>query len=137
MQTMFPAIFRFFSFGYPISRYTCASVSNPLIESSACPNAIRIPTEAIFGQKVPFSQPSASLLNVRFSIVGGGGNVTLPRTSIVIGHQIRKATTITVVICIIRSALLLDSWMPLTLLHQKYTVTSRPKNTENMFGPMV
>ena len=35
------------------------------------------------------------------------------------GHQIRKATTITVVICMMRSALPLDSWMPLMLLHQK------------------
>ena len=35
------------------------------------------------------------------------------------GHQIRKATTMTVVICMMRSALPLDSWMPLMLLRQK------------------
>ena len=32
------------------------------------------------------------------------------------GHQMRNATTMTVVICIMRSALPLDSWIPLILL---------------------
>ena len=35
------------------------------------------------------------------------------------GHQIRRITTITVVICMMRSALPLDSWTPLMFVHQK------------------
>ena len=40
---------------------------------------------------------------------GAGGICAGPRSNSVMGHQIRKITTITVVICMIRSALPLDS----------------------------
>src|SRR5438876_11251577 len=50
------------------------------------------------------------------------------------GHQMSRITTITVVICIMRRALPLDSGMPLILLHQKYTVTATLKKPENPFG---
>ena len=37
----------------------------------------------------------------------------------VMGHQISRIATITVVICMIRSALPLDSCTPLMFIHQK------------------
>ena len=59
---------------------------------------------------VPLNQPSASSLKCRFAGTGAGGSVRIAAaSSSVIGHQIRKATTITVVICMMRSALPLDS----------------------------
>ena len=73
----------------------------------------------ICGQMVPWNQPSASSLNWRFDGMGAGGICAGPRINSVIGHQIRKITTITVVICMMRSALPLDSCMPLMFSHQK------------------
>ena len=70
---MFPVILRFFSFGDAISRYTCASVSKPLIDSTAWPNAIMITTKGMFSQRVPFHQPKASLEKCRCAGVGAGG----------------------------------------------------------------
>src|SRR5579884_3142796 len=85
-------------------------------------------------QKVPWNQPSASLLKCRLWGRGDGGYWAGPRSSSVSGHQIRKITTITVVICMIRSALPLDSCMPLMLSHQKYKVTRMAKPAENALG---
>ena len=51
--------------------------------------------------------------------VGAGGRCQPLVISSVNGHQTSKIPTMTVVICMMRSALPLDSWMPLTLLHQK------------------
>ncbi len=82
------------------------------MESSEWPNAMMIAIEPISGQIVPLNQPSASLLNCMFFGTGSGGSCALPCSSRVMGHQIRKATTMTVVICMMRSALPLDSWMP-------------------------
>ena len=48
-----------------------------------------------------------------------GGRCTCGESKRVIGHQMRKATTITVVIWRMRSAFPLDSWIPLMLLRQK------------------
>ena len=39
-------------------------------------------------------------------------------------HQTIRITTITVVICMMRSAFSLDSWMPMMFLRQKYSVTT-------------
>src|SRR4029078_5977679 len=72
-QVMLAAILRFFILGEAISRYTCASVSNPLIESSEWPKAMLMTTIGICIQKVPFSHPCASLENVRLDGFGGGG----------------------------------------------------------------
>ena len=71
------------------------------------------------GKWCPRNQPSDSLVNCRLRGSGAGGNVIWPRSRIVSGHQINNATTITVVICMMRSALPLDSWMPLVFIHQK------------------
>src|SRR4051794_9010775 len=125
---MLPVIRRFFNFGDAISRYTCASVSKPLIESSEWPNAMMIATIGNVGQTVPWNQPRLSPENWRLDGIGGGGTWATPRIRIVSGHQIRNATTITDVICIIRSALPLDSCIPLMLARQKYPVTRIPKN---------
>src|SRR5262249_51145420 len=83
-----------------------------------------IATIPIFAQIVPLSQPSASSEKWILRGRGAGGSWIFGARSSVIGHQIRKITTMTVVICTIRSALPLDSWIPLMLLHQKYTVTA-------------
>src|SRR5579862_2764634 len=131
---MLPVIRRFFSFGEATSRYTCARVSNPLIARRECPKATMIITKEICDQKVPLSQPSDSLVKCRFLGVGAGGNCTWPRSNSVTGAHINRITSITVVICIIRSAFVLDSGTPLMLLHQKYTVTTMLKNTENHAG---
>ena len=80
------------------------------------------------GQIVPSNQPRLSPVKCRLARIGAGGICAVPRIRIVSGHQIRKATTITVVICIIRSALPLDSCIPLMLAHQKYAVARIPKN---------
>ena len=63
----------------------------------------------ICGKTVPLNQPSPSSLKCRFWIVGRGGICAGPRTSSVSGHQIMNAITITLVICMMRSALPLDS----------------------------
>src|SRR5271154_3420004 len=119
-HTIFAVIRRFLSFGYAISRYTWASVSNPLIESSECPKAIIIATIGIWSQKVPANQPLASAAKVMFEAMGAGGrNPQRSFRKMVSGHQISSITTITVVICMIRSALPLDSWTPLIFAHQK------------------
>ena len=61
--------------------------------------------------------------------VGSGGKVAPPRMTSVSGHQISRITTMTVVICMMRRALVLDSGTPLMFDHQKYTVTMTLKNT--------
>ena len=66
--------------------------------------------------------------------MGSGGKWAFPRSNSVSGHQISRATTITVVICMILSAFPLDSWIPLVLLHQKYPVTTTPKTAAKEFG---
>src|SRR5436190_10731066 len=93
-----------------------------------------IATIGIVGQKVPLNQPSPSSLKCKFAGVGGGGTCAGPRTASVMPHQTRKITTITVVICIMRSALPLDSCRPLMLYHQKYKVTAMAKNTAKELG---
>ena len=72
------------------------------------------------GQDVPLNQPSAFVGEME--VVQGsarGGICAGPCSSSVSGHQTRKITTMTVVICMIRSALPLDSCMPLMFSHQK------------------
>src|SRR4051794_17696592 len=102
--------------------------------SNEWPNATNMTTRERCAQNVPYSQPSESRVRCRFAGTGAGGSVALPRNSSVSGHQISRITTITVVICMIRNALLLDSGTPLMLPHQKYTVTATLKNTENKLG---
>ncbi len=63
-----------------------------------------------------------------------GGDCAAPCNRMVKGHQIRNNATITVVICMMRRALPLDSWIPLTLFHQKYAVTIVAKTVANWFG---
>ncbi len=75
-QTMFAVIRKFLSFGYAISRYTCASVSKPLIDNSECPKATTASTIGIISQGVPCSQPCASSLRWMFSAIGAGGMFT-------------------------------------------------------------
>src|ERR1700676_3511291 len=116
---MFAVIRRFFILGYATSRYTCARVSNPLIASREWPIDTRITTNDMRAQKVPLSQPKDSLVRCRFEGVGSGGNLAPPRIISVIGAQNSKITTMTVVICMIRKALWLDSGTPLVLLYQK------------------
>ena len=108
-HTIFAVIRRFFNFGYAISRYTCASVSNPLIASSECPNPTTISTTGNCVQNVPCSHPRLSSFIVKFDGNGGGGNGAPPRINSVIPHQINMQTTITVVICIMCSACPEDS----------------------------
>src|ERR1041385_6139040 len=72
-QVRFVAILRFFILGEAISRYTCASVSKPLIESSECPNAMMITTIGICIQKVPLSQPCALSEKTRLAGLGDEG----------------------------------------------------------------
>ena len=91
-------------------------------------------TKEIWAQKVPLSQPSDSSVKWMLEGVGSGGKGAPPRMTRVRGHQIRRITTITVVICMIRSALVLDSGTPLMFDHQKYTVTTTLKNTANELG---
>jgi len=79
------------------------------MESSECPKAMTITMKPICGQTVPRNQPKASGANRRLRGTGAGGSVTLGASNRVMGHQIRKATTMTVVICMMRSALPLDS----------------------------
>src|SRR5204862_4952499 len=94
----------------------------------------RTTTNETWVKNVPSSHPQESLGRCRFAGVGRGGSCADPRSSSVRGHQMSRITTITVVICMIRRALPLDSGTPLILLHQKYAVTAMLKNTENQFG---
>src|ERR1700693_1274602 len=116
---MFAAILRFFNLGDAISRYTCASVSHPLMDSRECPKAMMIATIGNCSQNVPLSQPWASSENMRLEGTGAGGSLHLFWSAMLMGHQISRMTTITVVICMIRNALPLDSWTPLMFIHQK------------------
>jgi len=52
-----------------------------------------------------------------------------PRITSVSGHQIRRITNMSVVICMMRRAFVLDSGTPLIFDHQKYPVTMTLKNT--------
>ncbi len=54
-----------------------------------------------------------------FDGVGAGGSVQRSFRKMVSGHQTSRMATITVVICMMRSALPLDSCTPLMLAHQK------------------
>src|SRR6266446_2444123 len=94
-------------------------------------------TAAICIQRVPCSHPSASGPQSILDGVGGGGICAGPRVSRVIEHHMRNITTMTVVICMMRSALALDSLMPFVLLHQKYAITIRAKPAANRFGGTV
>src|SRR5438309_1619871 len=85
-------------------------------------------------QKVPSNHPQDLWVICRLEGMGAGGSWTLPLNASVNGHQMSRITTMTVVICIIRRALPLDSGTPLILLHQKYAVTATLKKTENQFG---
>src|SRR5258707_11506382 len=101
------------------------------MESSEWPKAMMMATIGIVGQNVPLNQPRDSEVSARWLGAGEGGSCHLLWSKIVSGHQITKATTITVVICMMRSAAELDSWMPRILLRQKYSVTSTPKKAAN------
>ena len=79
------------------------------MESSEWPKAMISATIGMDGQMVPLNQPSARGLNCRLRGSGAGGKWTWPRSRMVSGHQINNATTMTVVICMMRSALPLDS----------------------------
>src|SRR5882724_2649228 len=118
-QVRLAAILRFFILGEAISRYTCARVSNPLIDSSECPKAMMITTIGICIQNVPLSQPCALSENTRLEGLGAGGRCQPLVSSSVIGHQMSRMPTMTVVICMMRSALPLDSCTPLMFCHQK------------------
>src|SRR6185295_17660131 len=108
------------------------------MERSECPTAIIIATEAMLGR--PFSHetvanhPRPSLLNFKFDGNGAGGICAGPRKINVRPHHMRNVTTIMVVICMMRSALWLDSGRPLILHHQKYAVTRTANITANRFG---
>src|SRR5574341_984931 len=102
--------------------------------SKVCPKAMTIRTKGICVQNVPSSQPSDSFVSSRLDGVGGGGTLMFPRTSRLIGHHTNSATTMTVVICMMRRAFVLDPGMPLILLHQKYAVTATAKNTAKASG---
>src|SRR6185369_10679888 len=95
-QVRFAAILRFFILGDAMSRYTCASVSNPLIDSSECPKAMMITTIGICIHMVPLSQPCASWENTRFEGVGAGGKCQPLVSTNVMGHQISRMPTMTV-----------------------------------------
>ena len=101
------------------------------MDSREWPNAMMMATTGMVGHIVPLNHPSPSSLNSRLEGTGAGGICAGPRTSSVSPHQTRKITTMTVVTCMMRRALPLDSWRPLMLLHQKYTVTRTAKNTAN------
>jgi hypothetical protein len=74
-------------------------------------------------KRVPCSQPCASSEKFRFAGTGAGGKCPQPpRMNNVSGAQIKMIPTITVVTCMIRSALPLDSCTPLRFSYQKYSV---------------
>src|SRR5258708_1941306 len=67
------ARFRFLSFGLASSRFTWAKDSLPLMASTECPKAIRIPNmPRVLEKFVPFRKPSASSLKCRFECEGVG-----------------------------------------------------------------
>ena len=79
-----------------------------------------IATIGMDGQMVPLNQPERRRCRIAdCAAAARGGKCMWPRSMMVSGHQINNATTMTVVICMIRSALPLDSWMPLMFSHQK------------------
>src|ERR1035437_9837944 len=69
------------------------------MESREWPKAMIKAMAPICGQMVPLNQPRASSLNWILAGTGRGGSCACPWRSKVIGHQMRKATTMTVVIC--------------------------------------
>ena len=87
--------------------------------SSECPKATTSIAALMLGQKVPSSQPSECSFIVRLAATGAGGNGAPPRSRSVRADQATSITTMTVVICMMRSAWPLDSWMPRVLLRQK------------------
>src|SRR5262245_16271783 len=117
---MFAAIFNFLSLGDSISRYTWANVSKPLIASKECPKATMMTTNDNVDHQVPYSQPRPfSGSSSRLAGVGKGGICAGPLVNNVTAHQIRKITIMTVMTCMMRSAFVLDSWIPLMFAHQK------------------
>src|SRR6202035_116664 len=64
----------------------------------------------------------------------GKGGRWAPRTHTVYVHQMISSATITVVICMIFSALWLDSGMPLIFSHQKYNVMKMAKHAAVKFS---
>src|SRR5206468_12773932 len=104
------------------------------MESRVCPNAIMMATTGMVGQKVPLNQPSPSSLNSKWDGAGGGGICAGLRTASVRQHQTRKITTMTVVTCMMRIALVLDSCNALMLYHHNYSIARIAKKTSNSFG---
>jgi len=95
--------------GRPVVLHAVQHVLHPPVLLPAWPNAMMIATTGMVGQIVPLNQPSPSSLNSRFDAVGSGGTCAGPRIIKVSVHQTRKIATMTVVTCMIRSALPLDS----------------------------
>ena len=80
------------------------------MESSEWPKAMMMATSAICGQTVPLSQPRRFVAEMQVARHRQRAEAARCRcSSSVMGHQIRNTTTITVVICMMRSALPLDS----------------------------
>ena len=91
-----PARIRFLSFGCSSSRFTCASVSSPLIASTECPKAIMIPIKPMMlgalstilyrspsgvNHAKDLSQPSELSdppEKLRFDGIGAGGKLPAP-----------------------------------------------------------
>src|SRR5512143_3537396 len=102
------------------------------MDNSECPKAMMIITRGNCSQVVPLSQPWASFENIRLEGTGAGGSFHLFCSAMLMGHQISRIATMTVVICMMRRALPLDSCTPLMFIHQKYTVTRTAMPAENM-----
>src|SRR5438105_4602014 len=104
--------------------------------SSEWPNAMMMATNGMEGHTVPCSQPSPSLLKCRFGAVGGGGNWAGPLTSRVMTDHPIIRKTMAAVTCMMRRALVEDSWMPRMLARQKKMLTATPKVAANRFWGM-
>src|SRR5438034_10594280 len=74
------------------------------------------------GIAVPLSHPTASLLRLKWLMVGGGIGWA-PFVKMVNRHQPMSITTMAEVICMMRSAFPLENGIPRRLLCQKYSVT--------------
>ena len=130
MKMTNPARSRFFSLGASISRLTWASDSSPDIARIEWPKAIIMPnTPRVRASGKFLSHPSES--SVKRNSRGGR---CAPRTNIVIPHHTIITTAITVVICMIRIALPLDSSIPRMFCRQKYSVTMIANSAEARSG---
>ena len=90
------------------------------MESRECPKAMMIITSGNCSQNGPF-EPALGVVG-EHEVGGNRRRRKLPlvlEQPCVMGHQISRIATITVVICMIRSALPLDSCTPLMFIHQK------------------